>query len=110
MPGLDFGSSPVLPGAVAFGSEQRVPINGHDVDAAVSGVGLAQSGGWERFKVLSSRSVSAARVCGEVLRDKSGGEEQDGRAEGGSEARTEPRKQYHVRSSRLGCCVVRAVL
>lgn len=100
----------LLPGAVGVGSEQHVPITGiYDVDAAVLGVGQAQGGGWERFKVLSSRSVSAARVCGEVLRDKSGGGERDGGAEGGSEARTEARRQYHVRSSRLGCCVVRAV-
>ena len=91
-----------------------MPLNGiydviYDVDSAVPGVGQAQGGGWERFKVLSSRSVSAARVCGEVLRDKSGGEERDGGTQGGSEARTEPRRQYHVRSSQLRCCVVRAV-
>ncbi len=109
--GLDFGSSPLLHAAGGAEVEGGMPMGGvHDVDAAGPGVGLGQGEGWERFSVLSSRSVSAARVCGEVLRDKSGDVERDGGAHGDGEAGTSPRSQaYHVRRSQLGCCVVRAV-
>jgi hypothetical protein len=64
----------------------------------------AHQGAWGRFKVLPSRSVSAARVCGEVLRDKSGsggwGEEGEGKQGGGREL---------GRASGIGCCVVRVM-
>ena len=85
-----------------------MPLNGiydviYDVDAAVPGVGQAQGGGWERFKVLSSRSVSAAKVCGEVLRDKSTGEV---RVDGHSNGR---RGHRDASGSQMGCCVVRAM-
>jgi len=59
-------------------------------------------GGWERFMVLSSRSVNAAKVCGEVLRDKSGNVEGNRRGGGGGGHRSS-------RVSRMGCCVVRAM-
>jgi hypothetical protein len=60
-------------------------------------------GGWDRFKVLSSRSVSAAKVCGEVLRDKSTGEV---RVDGHSKGRWGHRD---ASGSQMGCCVVRAM-
>ena len=93
--------------------EGGVPMGGvHDIDAAGPDVGQGQGAGWERFSVLSSRSVSAARVCGEVLRDKSPQVPDEGaHADGEAGAGTSPRRQhaYHVRRSQLGCCVVRAV-
>jgi len=110
--GLDFASWPLLH---AGGGEVEggVPMGGvHDIDAAGPDVGQGQGAGWERFSVLSSRSVSAARVCGEVLRDKSPQVPDEGaQADGEAGAGTSPRRQhaYHVRRSQLGCCVVRAV-
>ena len=110
--GVDFGSSPQLPAPGGADVQGAVPMGGmREVDTAERGVGRGQGAGWERFSVLSSTSVSAARVCGEVLRDKSGEAERHGAAQGDGEAGTSPPRQrrHHVRRSQLGCCVVRAM-
>ena len=63
----------------------------------------ASRGGWGGFKVLSSTSISAAKVCNELLREK--GDE----GAPGEQGRAEKRERRDIRGNRMGCCVVRRV-
>lgn len=63
----------------------------------------ASRGGWGGFKVLSSTSISAAKVCNELLREK--GDE----GTPGEQGRAEKGERRDIRGTRMGCCVVRRV-
>jgi len=100
--GVDFRSSPapdsdrhLNPSSrpLLYSSEGHGPSDGEVVQ---NGSGSRDRDEWEGFKVLSSDSISAARVCNELLREKSAGG--DG-----------ARGRRGTRGNRMGCCVVRRV-